>query len=230
VAALAAATANAFLRPARSDARPFLAAQQNGGDSRVLGLRALGFAGVWFFAILAPTSLVPGVTQTIVEHRMYLALAPLMAALVLGADAALQACRTEAGRGRTTPAYLIPAGALAVAVVFAGLTSFRNRDYCSALALWGDTARKSPDNPYAQNNLGIALIDAGRLAEAAACFEETVRLKPDYAEAYNNLGLAEAGLGRDGGDRRLREGSAPEAELSRGACQLGSRARQHRPQ
>jgi tetratricopeptide (TPR) repeat protein len=196
VAALAAATAYAFLRPARRDACPPLAAQQNGGESQAFGVRALGFAGVWFFAILAPTSLVPGLTQTIAEHRMYLALAPIMAAVILGADATLQACRAKAWRRRTIPVYLVPVTALAVALAFAGLTSFRNRDYRSAMALWGDTARKSPDNPYAQNNFGIALIDAGRLAEAAVCFEQTVRLKPDYAEAYNNLGLVVAGLGR----------------------------------
>ena len=39
---------------------------------------ALGFAGVFFFAILAPTSLVPGNRQTLAEQRMYLALAPLI--------------------------------------------------------------------------------------------------------------------------------------------------------
>ncbi len=36
------------------------------------GLRkrpALGFLGVWFFAILAPTSLLPGNRQTLAEHR-----------------------------------------------------------------------------------------------------------------------------------------------------------------
>jgi len=36
----------------------------------------IGFTGVWFFAILAPSSsVVPIATQTIAEHRVYLALA-----------------------------------------------------------------------------------------------------------------------------------------------------------
>jgi hypothetical protein len=39
---------------------------------------ALGFLGAWFFAILAPSSsVVPLLTQTIAEHRMYLPLAAL---------------------------------------------------------------------------------------------------------------------------------------------------------
>jgi hypothetical protein len=43
---------------------------------------AIGFAGVWFFAILAPTSSVLTVaTETMAEHRMYL---PLAAVVVLG--------------------------------------------------------------------------------------------------------------------------------------------------
>ena len=47
---------------------------------------AIGFLGVFFFAILAPTSLVPGTRQTLAEHRMYLALAPVVVLLVLGSD------------------------------------------------------------------------------------------------------------------------------------------------
>lgn len=39
----------------------------------------LGFLGAWFFGILAPTSLAPGTTQMIVEHRMYLPLAAVIA-------------------------------------------------------------------------------------------------------------------------------------------------------
>ena len=38
----------------------------------------LGFLGGWFFAMLAPTSLVPGTSQMIVEHRMYLSLAAVV--------------------------------------------------------------------------------------------------------------------------------------------------------
>jgi len=48
---------------------------------------ALGFLGFWFFGILAPTSLTPGTTQMIVEHRMYLPLAALIVVFVLGTEA-----------------------------------------------------------------------------------------------------------------------------------------------
>jgi hypothetical protein len=45
--------------------------------------RAVGFLGLFFFAILAPTSIVPGNRQTISEHRMYLPLAAVIVLLVV---------------------------------------------------------------------------------------------------------------------------------------------------
>ena len=39
----------------------------------------------------------------------------------------------------------------------------------------------------AHNNLGAALKDAGRLAEAEDCFREAVRLSPQNFEARSNL-------------------------------------------
>ena len=49
----------------------------------------LGFLGAWFFCILAPTSLIPGTSQMIVEHRMYLPLAAVLALAVGVASACL---------------------------------------------------------------------------------------------------------------------------------------------
>lgn len=44
-----------------------------------------------------------------------------------------------------------------------------------------------PDRPAGHNNLGIALIQQGRLAEAAQCFRHALRVQPDYAEGHSNL-------------------------------------------
>jgi tetratricopeptide (TPR) repeat protein len=40
----------------------------------------------------------------------------------------------------------------------------------------------------AHNNLGVTLLDSGRLQEARGQFEQALRIKPDFAEAHNNLG------------------------------------------
>jgi tetratricopeptide (TPR) repeat protein len=144
---------------------------------------ALGFLGAWFFLILAPSSsIVPVATQTMAEHRMYLPLAAVLALLVLGVHAL-------GGR------RVLPAG-LALAAGAGVLTGFRNVDYHSELALWGDTVAHCPENFRAHNNLGIALTLAGRLPEAEAQFRETLRLRPDNADAHLNLCHVLGQLGR----------------------------------
>lgn len=143
---------------------------------------ALGFLGAWFFAVLAPTSLVPGTTQRIVEHRMYLSLAPL-AALVAAAVYLV-------GRQRGLAVLLAIAAGLGV------LTFERNADYRSEIALWADTAAKRPANAGAHSSLGAALADAGRMAEAIREDEAALRLRPNYLTARNNLGTALIAVGR----------------------------------
>jgi len=135
---------------------------------------ALGFLGAWFFLILAPSSsFVPVATQTMAEHRMYLPLAAVLVLLVFAA-------RRLAGR-RTVIVLL------ALAAGFGVLTARRNLVYHSELALWADTVAHRPENPRARTNLGVALIEAGRPAEAADQFTEALRLEPGDAAAHLNL-------------------------------------------
>ena len=56
----------------------------------------------------------------------------------------------------------------------------------------------SPDDAFAQTNLGNALFALGRLDEAAASFRRALRIKPDHADAYYNLANALLGLGQRG--------------------------------
>jgi hypothetical protein len=64
---------------------------------------ALGFLGFWFFGILAPTSLAPGTTQMIVEHRMYLPLAALAVLFVLAVHAAARRAAERFARRASSP-------------------------------------------------------------------------------------------------------------------------------
>jgi FOG: TPR repeat len=134
----------------------------------------LGFAGCWFFGILAPSSsVVPLATQTMAEHRMYL---PSIAVVVLAVVGLFAKANKNAG--------------LAVVVVFASLlgwtTARRNEVYKSAIALWGDTIDKRPGNARAYNDLGNALDAVGRTSEALANYDKALQLRPDYATAYYN--------------------------------------------
>lgn len=142
----------------------------------------LGYLGAWFFAILAPTSLVPQARQTIAEHRMYLALAPALVLLVLGLHALV------GRRGRNA--------LVALAAGLAVLTVQRNHDYRSRLALWTQTVLHRPDNPAPRVALGHALFAHNQPAKALAQFEAAVRLDPTNVDAYYGAGNALVRLGR----------------------------------
>ena len=142
----------------------------------------IGFLGAWFFLLLAPTSLVPGAGQTMAEHRMYLGLAAVACLLVLG-------LYSWAGR-RSLALWLVAAMGLG------WLTVERNRDFRSALAIWSDTVAKHPENPWTQVNLGMALYEAGRPAEALPCFEKLLQVEPNASGVQNDRGLTLAKLGR----------------------------------
>ena len=141
-----------------------------------------GFLGAWFFVILAPSSsIVPLVSQTVAEHRMYLPLAAVIA-LVVGA------ATKRFGR----KALLV---ALVFAIILMTETQVRNRIYETELSAWTDTVAKAPLNARAQINLAESLIVLGRPADALAPAAAAVALRPGYAEAQTNLGIALTQLG-----------------------------------
>ena len=143
-----------------------------------------GFLGAWFFGILAVTSVVPGTIQMVVEHRMYLPLAAVITAAVLGFHFLLR---------RPTLTLTLT---FTLAVALGLLTARRNADYRSELALWSDTVAKRPDSPRAHNGLAFALDRAGRTAEAIRQFEAALRLAPDDATLHDNLGVTLESAGR----------------------------------
>lgn len=141
-----------------------------------------GFLGAWFFVILAPSSsVVPLATQTMAEHRMYLPLAALVVALAWGL-----------GRlgGRVAAIVWV-----VVLLLWTGWTAARNHDYRTPVALWEQTVRHQPRNERAHNNLGQALYQEGRLAEAVPVLGAALALQPS-SEAHGLLALTLAGLGR----------------------------------
>jgi Flp pilus assembly protein TadD len=144
----------------------------------------VGFLGACFFVILAPSSsVVPVVTETIAEHRMYLPLIPVVVLAVIGIHRWM-------GRLALPLCLLLAAG-------LCWMTWHRNEAYRSAEGIWADTVAKLPDNERAHFNLGCVLQDKpGRLDDAAAQFAEVIRLRPDHFKAHFNLGSALESMGR----------------------------------
>ena len=160
---------------------------------------AAGFAGVWFFLILAPTSSIMPIKDLVFEHRMYL---PLAAVVVLAALLASAACRKAMrkwartpgeGRAGTMPVHMV-GGAVALAFVF--MTAVRCTDYFSDFTLWKDAVGKRPQNGRAHFGLGNAYLAAGNYPAAVGEFNEALSRSPELFQAWNNRGLAYLNLGR----------------------------------
>lgn len=154
-------------------------------------------AGASFFLILGPTSsVVPIVTEVAAEHRMYLPLAALIAAVatlvVTAWKRAPALCRLqpEASRTIAAVAVIVAAGSLGTA------TYLRNADYEDMERLLRDTIKNRPLNSRARHNLGAVLIGQGRGAEAETQLREAVRLNPNFPESQTSLGVALAIQGR----------------------------------
>ncbi len=177
----------------------------------------LGFLGAWCGAILAPSSsIVPLVTQTMAEHRMYLPLAAIVVGAMLG-------LRAIAGR------WFAPLVAM-TAMALLATTVARNRDYRSVESIWQDNLAKRPGNVRAHFtlaqradergdsadaiahgeaavrllpadhaahfNLAVSYAKAQRLADAEREYREAARLRPDGVDAHVNLGAVLVRLGR----------------------------------
>ncbi len=152
--------------------------------------RPWGFLGGWFFLILAPTSLVPGTIQYVVEHRMYLPLAAVLAAAGWLAAGLLARLGGGAIGSPRFPWKAFAAGTAGLALAAGVATARRNAAYRTDLSLWGETVAQRPGSPTAQSNLGRALWGRGRTAEAIAHYRLALRLAPLLPTAHYNLGLA----------------------------------------
>lgn len=135
----------------------------------------LGFGLLWFFVHLIPTNTLLPRLDIANERQMYL---PLWGMLLIFAPGA--------SRSNINRRVLI-SGAVILTLVLGSFTVLRNHTYRSEVALWEDTAGKSPLKPRAFNNLGYAYYQEGRYDEAKEAFVRALALKPDYAIAKNNL-------------------------------------------
>jgi len=136
----------------------------------------LGFAGAWFFAILAPSSsIVPIVTEPMAEHRMYLPLASLAVLAVFGL--------WECWRNWTWGLLLAWIVALGV------LTYERNGDYQSMVTLWQGNIASLPDVAVLHKTLAVAYFNSGRKEEALQEDAASIRLNPLDSATELNWGV-----------------------------------------
>ena len=94
-----------------------------------------------------------------------------------------------------------------VAGVLVGACSARTRaqlgTWRNSLTLWQHAVDATSDNAYAQYNLGVVLVQSGRLDDGIERFREAIRIDPNYADV--RLDLANALVQRGAVDEALSE-------------------------
>ncbi len=148
---------------------------------------AVSFFGFWFLIALAPESSIIPIPDTVVEYRLYLPLAGLLAA------ASVYAGRLVVRR----PALK---GMALAAIALAGVLTFaRNEVWATELTLWQDVVKKSPWSPRAHFNLGKSYLDLKMYDEASAELVQVVHGDAAGAispELYIKIGSTLTAIGK----------------------------------
>ncbi|MCB9761324.1 MAG: tetratricopeptide repeat protein [Alphaproteobacteria bacterium] len=144
-------------------------------------LIALG--SLWFLLVLAPSSSVVPLKETMAEHRAYVSLLGL--------------CWIAAAGLSRLPRNAAVAVFAAAAMLLGTLTWKRNAVWATEVSLWADATQQNTASAEAWYGYGDALRLAKRLPEARDAYTRSAELAPGLLDAWNNLGMVEAMSGRD---------------------------------
>lgn len=156
----------------------------------------VGYLLSWLLFILAPTSIVPIVSEIAAERRMYLPLASLVVLFVVGGWSLLRR-RLQVSAAKSPGPRMAAFVPVAVIVLLFGLISAdRIRAYQDPTILWRDVIKHQPQNALAHGNLGSLYAKSGRLAEGIEELRTAVSLDPEDHTALTNLGQALTDTGK----------------------------------
>ncbi len=127
----------------------------------------LAFPGLMMCLLLGPTSVIPIVTQTVAEHRMYLASACGITWLVVVLFLAFKRLRPLVTWTPESQRFAFGMFWVPVALTLGVLTAQRSEVFLTADSIWNDTLRKQPTNQRPYLNLGHAARDIRRDSSAA---------------------------------------------------------------
>jgi tetratricopeptide (TPR) repeat protein len=150
----------------------------------------IGVVGAAFFLVLGPTSSFIPIQDMCVEHRMYLPLAAVVIAVVIGAFGLLSRMSVDGSGSRRVMRGALTL-AVMLAVVLAIRTYQRNMDYHSRVEIWGSVIEVRPKNWRARGEYGRVLWhDADELQEALPYLEAAAKYLRVYDKAQFNYGAA----------------------------------------
>jgi tetratricopeptide (TPR) repeat protein len=128
----------------------------------------------WFFVTLAPSLAVilrRSASAVVADRYLYV---PSVAACLLAAWAVVRLTSIRA------LSAIWPAGVcVAVSLLFGFQTWTYTRVWADSLSFWIDVATKTPNDALPQREVGLALMERGRFAEAEAAFQRALALPSD---------------------------------------------------
>lgn len=143
----------------------------------------------WFLGLLVPViGLVPIGEQSMADRYSYLPSAGLFLAAVWAGSSCLRRWRLPTAVDWGVVTVLI--------LACAALSRVQLSYWKDSETLFRRALTVTRGNYLAHNNLGTALFQQGRLAEAREQIEAALAIKPDYALAHKNLGAILDALGQ----------------------------------
>ena len=138
---------------------------------------------LWYLVALLPViGIIRIGLQARADRYTYVSLEGIGIAVIWGITSLLRGSRRSQALG-------ILCGAALVSALMAA--SYRQVHYWrNSITLFEHTLAVTRNNYIAHNNLGLALINEGRLAEAIAQCRLSLKINPRCAETYVNLGLS----------------------------------------
>jgi tetratricopeptide (TPR) repeat protein len=174
------------------------------------------FGAILFVVLVAPTSSFVPILDPSAERRMYL---PFLGLILI--------CLELLRHVKVRQAVWIGA---AVCLLLAVLTYQRNQVWGDSVALWADTAAKSPHKQRPRFQLAYAYYEVGRCAEAAANYEAASKLEfarfdllMDWALALDCAGLENEAIGVLNRAAQLENGAHVHATLGMVYAKSGRR-------
>jgi tetratricopeptide (TPR) repeat protein len=145
----------------------------------------------WYWGTLIPViGLVQVGSQSMADRYMYV---PLVGLLIMTAWGA-----TELAAARSWSKVLLPTVAGTVLLACAIVSREQLQHWHDTVTLWEHTLEVTTANPFAHNNLGVALENKGKFKEAAAHYDAAARITSVYYQQSEAvaINLANAFLAR----------------------------------
>jgi len=151
----------------------------------VRGARARPYLLVGWFWYLATLSPVVGLVQTgvqsMADRYTYIPLIGLFIIVAWGAADLAE---------RWIPERVVPVTAVLAVTACAIVARTQTETWRNSLALWQHAVDVTSNNAFAQYNLGVVLVEAGRRDDGIQRFREAIRIDPDYADVHIDLANA----------------------------------------